>query len=230
MTYSLAIGDRTYSSWSLRGWLLFAKFDIPATVHTARMYTPEFLDMLSGFGGGRLVPTIHFDTPKGTVIVSDTLAIAETLNARHPEKNMWPLDPAACGFARSIVAEMHSGFAALRNGCTMNLRHRYHGFNPSETVLTDLARIETIWTEARIRWGGDGPWLFGDYSIADAFFAPIATRLVTYDLPMGDIVRNYVHTTVNDAAFKQWRADGLAENFVQPGYDMDLETVSWPDE
>ena len=230
MTYSLAIGDRIYSSWSLRGWLLFAKFDIPVTVHTARMYTPEFLDMLSGFGGGRQVPAIHFDTLKGAVNVSDTLAITETLNARHPEKNMWPQDPVACGFARSIVAEMHSGFTALRNDCTMNLRHRYRGFNPSEAVLADLARIETIWTEARSRWGDNGPWLFGDYSVADAFYAPVATRLLTYGLLMGDIVRKYVHTTVNDAAFKQWRADGLAENFVQPGYDMDLETVSWPDE
>lgn len=228
MTYALAIGDRTYSSWSLRGWLLFAKFDTPVTIHTARMYAPEFLEMLSGFGGGRLVPAIRFDTPDGTAIISDTLAIAETLAARHPEKDMWPQDEVARGFARSITAEMHSGFAALRNDCTMNLRHCYRGFEPSEAVLADIARVETTWTEARTRWGVDGPWLFGEYSIADAFYAPLATRLLTYGLPMSNIAREYVDATINDEVFKEWRADGLAENFVQPGYDMDLETVSWP--
>lgn len=225
MTYSLAIGDRTYSSWSLRGWLLFAKFNIPVTVETARMYSPEFIKMLTNYGGGRLVPAVRFDS----VIVTDTLAIAETLAERHPDKNMWPTDPAARGFARSIVAEMHAGFRALRNDCTMNLRHCYGGFSPSQAVLSDVARPESIWAEARSRWGKDGPWLFGEYSIADAFYAPVATRLLTYDLLMSDLVRSYVLTTVNDPAFKQWRTDGLAENYVQPGYDMDLKTIAWPE-
>ena len=228
MTYALAIGDRTYSSWSLRGWLLFTKFDIPVSIHAARLYSPEFSEMLSGFGGGKLVPAIRFDTSNGTAIVSDTLAIAETLAARHPEKTMWPQDPVACGFARSITAEMHSGFNGLRSDCAMNLRHRYPGFNPSETVLADVARIETIWTEARTRWGAKGPWLFGEYTIADAFYAPLATRLVTYGLPTSNIARDYVNTTINDTMFKKWRADGLAENYVQPGYDLDLDTVFWP--
>ena len=228
MTYSLAIGDKTYSSWSLRGWLLFEKFNIPVTVETARMYSSDFIAMLANFGGGRLVPAIRFDTSGGSVIVSDTLAIAETLAEQHHDKKMWPQNPAARGFARSITAEMHSGFIALRNDCTMNLRHCYCGFIPSEKVLADLARVETIWTEARTRWGSNGPWLFGGYSIADAFYAPLATRLLTYDLPMSKIASDYVQTTVNDLSFKQWRAEGLAENYVQPGYDMDLEKIPWP--
>ncbi|PCJ75055.1 MAG: glutathione S-transferase [Rhodobacteraceae bacterium] len=228
MTYSLAIGDRTYSSWSLRGWLLFAKSDIPVDVVSARMYSPEFIDMLKDFGGGRLVPAIRFDASGGSVIVSDTLAIAETLAERHPDKHMWPQDPAARGFARSITAEMHSGFAALRNDCTMNLRHCYQGFSPSDAVLTDIARIEKIWSEARSRWGKSGPWLFGEYSIADAFYAPLATRLLTYRLPMSALAKEYVETTINDASFKEWRIGGLAENYVQPGYDMDLQTTPWP--
>lgn len=228
MTYSLAIGDKTYSSWSLRGWLLFAKFDIPVDVQSARMYSPEFLTMLESFGGGRLVPAIRFDAPEGPVIVTDTLAIAETLAERHPGKMMWPKDPVARGFARSITAEMHSGFATLRNDCTMNLRHCYSGFAPSDSVLADVARAEKIWSEARSRWGAKGPWLFGDYSIADAFYAPLATRMLTYDLPMSALANDYVQTTINDTAFKEWRSGGLAENYVQPGYDMDLETIPWP--
>ena len=162
------------------------------------------------------------------MIVTDTLAIAETLAERHPDKTMWPQDPAARGFARSITAEMHSGFGSLRDDCTMNLRHCYRGFTPSDAVLSDIARVEKIWAEARSRWGTTGPWLFGDYSIADAFFAPLATRLLTYGLPMSALANDYVQMTINDAAFKEWRASGLAENYVQPGYDMDLETIPWP--
>ena len=230
MTYSLAIGDKTYSSWSLRGWLLFAKFDIPVDVVTARMYAPEFVEMLKSFGGGRLVPAVRFDTPNGAGIVSDTLAIAETLAERHPDKTMWPLDPVARGFARSITAEMHSGFGSLRNDCTMNLRHCYKGFAPSDAVLADVARVEEIWGEARSRWGAGGPWLFGEYSIADAFYAPLATRLLTYGLPRSALANDYVQSTITGATFKDWREGGLAENYVQPGYDMDLETIPWPND
>jgi len=229
MTYSIAIGDKTYSSWSLRGWLLFEKFGIPVTEETARMYSPEFTAMLSNYGGGRTVPAIRFSEDDETVIVSDTLAIAETLAERHPEKNMWPTNVAARGYARSIVAEMHSGFTNIRNDCTMNLRHCYSGFQPSPEVLREISRLESIWTEARTKWGKDGPWLFGSYSIADAFYAPVATRLLTYDLPIAKLAADYVQTTVNDPAFKRWRAEGLAENYVQPGYDLDLPTVPWPE-
>ena len=227
--YTIAIGDRTYSSWSLRGWLMFAKFDIPVTIKSARMYSPEFVEMLKGFGGGRLVPAIRFGD-NDEVVVSDTLAIAETLAERHPDNHMWPENSAARGFARSIVAEMHTGFGHLRNDCTMNLRHSYKGFVPSDGVLSDVARVNSIWSMARTTWGSAGPWLLGEYSIADAFFAPVATRLLTYGLPVDALAQDYVQTTINDPAFKNWRADGLAENYVQPGYDMDLETLSWPTE
>ena len=221
MTYTLAIGDRTYSSWSLRGWLLFAKFDIPVTVKTARMYTPEFFDLLKDFGGGKTVPAMR----NGDIVVSDTLAIAETLADDHPA--MWPADPVARGFARSIVAEMHSGFVPLRSACTMNLRVRFNGFEPSADVLKNTTRIDQIWTEARTRFGASGPWLFGDYSIADVFYAPVATRFYTYDLPRSDLAEAYIQTTITDPMFIEWRDAGLAENFIQPGYDLDLPMVPW---
>lgn len=223
MTYNLAIGDRTYSSWSLRGWLLFAKFNIPVSVVSAQMYSPEFTKMLADFGGGHLVPALRH----GDVIVTDTIAIAETLNEQHPDKQMWPADPAARGFARSIVAQMHSGFAHIRNDCTMNLRHTYTGFQPSDALCAELTRIETIWKSARSR-ASTGPWLFGAYSIADAFYAPVATRIATYRLPVSAATQAYIDTTLNDPAFKEWRAAGIAENYVQPGYDLDLPTAPWP--
>lgn len=222
MTYTLAIGDRTYSSWSLRGWLMFAKFDIPVEVKTARMYSPQFREMLNDFGGGKTVPAMRF----GDVVVSDTLAIAETLAERHP--NLWPADPEARGFARSITAEMHSGFGALRDACTMNLRHCYDGFVKTDAVKKDIARVESIWSEARSRFGANGPWLFGEYSLADAFYAPVATRIATYDLAVRDVARAYVQTTIEDSSFVEWREAGLDENFMQPGYDLDLTSVEWP--
>lgn len=227
MTYHLAIGDRTYSSWSMRGWLAFAKFNIPVQVQQARMYSPEFLEMLQDFGGGRLVPALRIEAA-APIIVTDTLAIAETLNERHPDKHMWPGDPVARGFARSITAEMHAGFPDIRSDCTMNLRHVYKGFSPSDAVRAELARVDAIWKHARSHWGAAGPWLFGEYSIADAFYAPLATRIATYQLPVGRVAQAYVETTLSDPAFKEWRAAGLAENYVQPGYDLDLPTRPWP--
>lgn len=193
------------------------------------MYTPEFARMLEGFGGGRQVPAIRIETGGDPVIVSDTLAIAETLAERHPDLNMWPKDPVARGRARSITAEMHSGFTALRSACAMNLRHCYRGFTPSEEVLADVSRIDEIWSEARTKWGSAGPWLFGEYSIADAFYAPVAARLFIYGLSISDAAEAYVQTTIHDRSFKEWRADGLTENYIQPRYALDLETYAWPD-
>lgn len=220
--YILAIADRTYSSWSLRGWLLFEKFSIPHKLVTARMYLPEFWEMLANFAPAVTVPAMRFSD----VVVSDSLAMAETLAEAHA--GMWPEDPVARGFARTIVAEMHAGFGALRTDCTMNLRHAYEGFAPSADVLANIARMEELFAQARSRFGNGGPWLFGTYSIADVFFAPVVTRFATYGLPTGPVSRTYMETHLADQAFRQWRAMGLAENYVQPGYDLDLPVIPWP--
>ena len=172
MNYELAIGDKTYSSWSLRGWLLFSKFDIPVKTRSAFMKSDAFYEMLAGFAPARLVPAMKFDG----IIVQDTLAMAETLAEQNPDRDMWPSAPAARAMARSIVAEMHAGFGDLRSDCPMNLRRHYPGFEPSDPVLKDCARIEFLWETTRKEFGAAGPWLFGEYSIADAFYAPVATR------------------------------------------------------
>lgn len=220
--YHLAIGDRTYSSWSLRGWLMFAGFGIDVTVHSARMYSPAFRDMLDRFGGGPTVPAMR----TGDIIVADTLAMAETLAEAHPR--LWPADPVARGRARSMVAEMHAGFGALREACPMNLRWVYRDFAPSDAVRADLNRIAHLWAAARADFGDGGPWLFGDYSLADVFYAPVATRIVTYDLPVSEEARAYAMAHLHDRCFRRWRAMGLAENYVQPGYDLDLPRTVWP--
>lgn len=225
MTYELAIGDRTYSSWSLRGWLLFAPFDLPVRTRTARMYSQGFQDLLADFAPARLVPAMK--TPAGDVVF-DTLAMAETLAETHPDIAYWPKNPAARAFARSITAEMHSGFGALRDACTMILKCQFSGFQPSDAVLADLARLELLWTQARTQFGENGPWLFGEYSLADVFYAPVATRIATYDLPVGDLAQTYVATHLSQPDFRRWRALGLAQNYQQPGYHPDLPEQVWP--
>ena len=224
MTYELALGDRTYSSWSLRGWLLFEKFNLPVKVHTARMYSDAFTDMLAGFAPARLVPAMKFDD----IVVQDTIAMAETLAEHHPDAGMWPNDPAARALARNLVAEMHSSFNALRTDCVMNLQRHYPDFKPSDAVLKDTARIKHLWALARNTHGSNGPWLFGEYTIADAFYAPVATRFASYNLPRDAVSEAYIQTHLADPAFRRWRAMGIAQNHIQPGYDLDLPEGAWP--
>ena len=223
MNYELAIGDRTYSSWSLRGWLLFAAFDIPVSVRSARMYSEEFKTLLTDFAPATLVPAARLDG----AVVWDSLAMAEELAQRHPENALWPTDPNLRAMARSIAAEMHSGFGALRTDCTMNLARHYPSFAPSDAVLADCARIERLWDTARAAHDINGPWLFGEYSIADVFYAPIATRFATYGLPRSDASEAYIQAHLAEPNFRRWRSMGKAQNYIQPGYDHDLPEADW---
>lgn len=225
MTYHLAIGDRTYSSWSLRGWLLFEKFGIPVRVETAVLYTDELPRLLARYAPARLVPAMRM--PDGEV-VGETLAMAETLAERHPEAGIWPADPAARARARWLCAEMHAGFAALRGDCAMNLAKSYQDSAPTPEVLADLARIEEIWALAKDRFGGGGPWLFGSYTAADAFFAPVAARIAGYNLPVGPAATAYVAAHLADPAFRRWRAMGWAQHHEQAAYRKPHAERPWP--
>jgi glutathione S-transferase len=229
MSYVLAIGDRSYSSWSLRGWLAFARFRIPVTLRPAPMATPDFAAVLAGFGAARTVPALRIEAAGGPpVVVWDTLAIAETLAERHPDAALWPADPVARGLARTLAAEMHSGLGALRAACPMNLRRAYVGFRPEPAVRADLARIEALWGYARAARTSDGPWLLGGYCLADVFFAPVAARIAGYDLPVGAEAAAYVAAHLTDPAFREWRAAALAEPRALPRYDLDLPERPWP--
>ncbi len=227
MGYVLAVGERIHSSWSLRGWLLFSRFGVPVRLVTAPLYSTDFERVLADFAPARQVPALRIEDEGAPRVVWDTLAIAETLAERHPDRQLWPADPHARALARSVSAEMHSGFGPLRSACPMNLRHAFAGFAPSAEVLADLARIEALWATARAV-AGDGPWLFGDYSIADAFFAPVAARVACYDLPVGPAAAAYVAAHLADTSFRAWRAAGLAETRVLTEYDMDLPRAPWP--
>lgn len=224
MTYDLVIGDRAYSSWSLRGWLLFDAFGIPVKLHTARLYTDELPTLLKSFFPGKTAPTMR--TPDG-VVVPETIAIAEELASRHPEAGIWPADPKARAIARVLAAEMHAGFSALRNHCPMNLRVSYQDCAPPDAVLADLARLETIWAWAKQQTGSE-TWLCGAYSAADAFFAPVAARIAGYNLPVSPAAMDYVNAQLAHNSFRRWRAMGLIDGADQEFYRRDYPTRPWP--
>lgn len=225
MTYTLLLGDYAYSSWSLRGWLLFEKFGIPRRSKMLDFSGQDVAAQLADYAPARTVPTVI--TPEGAVI-SESLAIAEELASRHPEAGIWPSDPRARATARSLAAEMHAGFGALRSECPMSLRQAYVNTSPSAGVLDDLARIETIWDHAFASVGGDGPWLCSAYSAADVFFAPVAARIAGFELPVGARAKAYVMAHLADPAFRRWRAMGLVRGATLPWYAQEYETGDWP--
>lgn len=224
MTYDLLIGDRSYSSWSLRGWLLFEAFGIPVNTELGLLYDDDVYEKLKAFAPAKTVPAVR--TPDGA-IWTDSIAIAEGLNEAHPDKGYLPAAPAARALARSLMAEMHSGFSALRGACPMNMRLQWTGFTPSDAVLADLARLDLLWSLAR-EHAGDGPWLFGSYGAVDAFFAPVAMRIAGYDLSVSDAARAYVDAHLAHPPLRRWRAQGEADDRTLDVYDQGLPTAPFP--
>ncbi len=223
MTYTLYIGDYAHSSWSLRGWLLFERFGLNAEIRHVPFDQQDVADQMAALAPARTVPTLV--TPEGA-IVSESLAIAEELATRHPEAGLWPTDPGARATARTLAAEMHAGFGALREDCPMNLRCSYTTYEPPEDVQADLRRLETIWSHALDKSGG--PWLCGDYSVADVFYAPVATRIATYGLKVSPQAQAYTDQHLADPAFRRWRAMGLVHGAELPWYARDYDQRPWP--
>ncbi|MEM9575823.1 MAG: glutathione S-transferase [Pseudomonadota bacterium] len=225
MTYDLYIGDRTFSSWSLRGWLMFEKFGLSVRTHLVGLYSGTMAQDLAHLAPARLVPVVR--TPEGTVI-GESLAIAETLAERHPEKGLWPKDAAQRARARWLSAEMAAGFSALRTACPMQLCHVNSGFAASDAVRSDLKRVEDLWQSAWDMCGSDKGWLFGDYSLADVFFAPVAARIVGYDLNVSKTARAYCMRVLSDPAVVAWRDAGLELTYDPFPYDVHAPIAPWP--
>ncbi|KMW57976.1 Glutathione S-transferase [Candidatus Rhodobacter oscarellae] len=224
MTDILILGDRPYSSWSLRAWLLFEVFNLPRETKWVDLSDKEAgWGALAPYPTARTVPTMV--STEGAVI-SDSLAIAEELASRNPEAGLLPAGAKARATARTLAAEMHSGFFALRRGCAMNLLVAYADFAPADDVNADLARIDSIWSHALDAFGG--PWLCGSYSIADAFFAPVAARIAGHGLEMSPAAASYVNRHLADPAFRRWRAMALASESNSQRYAKDNAQKPWP--
>jgi glutathione S-transferase len=226
MTYHLYLGDRSYSSWSLRGWLVFEKFNIPVRSHFVDFSQADSVAaQLAEIAPARTVPALKLESG---IVVSESLAIAEELASRHPEAGLWPADPDARALARNLASEMHAGFGALREVCPMNLRLAYRDVPVPKEVERDLRRLEVIWSQARQASNPQGPWLAGDYSIADAFYAPVAARIAGYGLSVNADAQAYVDAHLQDPAFRRWRAMGFASGAVLEWYKRPYTLSDWP--
>lgn len=204
---------------------MMKKFNLPFETRMIGLYSGTMASDMTPLAPARLVPALR--CPDGTV-VGETLAMAETLSEENLDAGMWPDGSAARATARWLCAEMTSGFGALRGECPMQLQHVHIGFAPSPAVRSDLARIEELWDHAATL-KTEGDWLFGAYSLADVFYAPVCARIVGYDLPVSDGARAYCMQTLRDSAFCEWRSEGLKIRYKPDPYPMDLPTKAWPD-
>jgi glutathione S-transferase len=212
MTLKLVIGNKNYSSWSMRPWLALRASNIAFEEIFIPLYTdnPADKDRILSFTRSGKVPCLI----DGDVAIWDSLAIIEYVAERFPQAKLWPDDRAARAHARSISAEMHSGFLPLRNECGMNL-HRPIGSLPlSVDARANIARIDQIWSECRMRYGRSGPFLFGAFGAADAMFAPVVHRFRTYAVDVSPVAKAYMETMTALPAFAEWTKAGLAETLV----------------
>lgn len=201
----LIIANKNYSSWSLRAWLALAQAGIVFDEVRIALGMPDTKEKLLGYSPAGKVPVLI----DGSAKVWESIAICEYAAERWPEKRLWPADRAARAHARSVSAEMHAGFAALRAAMPMNCRSRYPGKGRSAAVDADIARIEALWGDCLKRHGG--PFLFGAFSIADAMYAPVVSRFLTYDVKLVGALQQYAQAVLELPAMREWYAAGAAE-------------------
>ncbi|HKE43718.1 MAG TPA: glutathione S-transferase family protein [Steroidobacteraceae bacterium] len=213
MPLKLVIGLKNYSSWSLRPWMLLKHLDLAFEEIPLEHYGDGYRAQIAKYSPAGRVPVLV----DGDIPIWDSLAIVEHLAEKTGRG--WPKQPAARALARSISAEMHSGFTALRSQCSMNIRATGRRVELTPDLKRDVERIDEIWRDARERFGSGGPWLFGDYSIADAMYAPVVTRFNTYGFEVSSISRAYMRTVLEDPAFKEWARAAEVETFRNPVTD-----------
>ncbi|WP_431470029.1 glutathione S-transferase family protein [Sphingosinithalassobacter sp. LHW66-3] len=215
----LIIGNRAYSSWSLRGWLACKQSGLDFEEVVVPLYDENWDRRREGDefapSSGK-VPILWDDD----VVVWDSLAIVEYLNEKSGGDRFWPEDMAARAMARSMAAEMHSGFSALRKKHSMNIRQVYAPRMPDPDVLQELGRIMELWAQARARYGGDGEFLFGEFGAADIMFAPVVTRIVTYSLPVPRFAPAYMSAVLQHPWMQDWIAAAQEEDWVIEQYEM----------
>ncbi len=216
----LIIGNKAYSSWSLRGWLACKQSGLPFEEMVVPLYDAEWEKRRQGDefapSSGKVPILWH-----GDVVVWDSLAIIEYLNEASGGDKFWPDEPAARAMARSMAAEMHSGFGALRKKHSMNIRQVYPPQRPDEDVIAELQRLMEIWAQARARYGGDGEFLFGEFGAVDIMFAPVVTRIVTYNLPIAKFAEAYMMAVLQHPFMQDWIAAANEEEWVIEKFEQE---------
>lgn len=210
MKPTLYIGNKNYSSWSLRSWFLLSEAGIDFDEIRLPLDCEEFRQRIRTLSPAAQVPVLHI----GGQAVWDTLAIAETAAERWPDRVLWPSDPAARAHARSISAEMHAGFGALRQSMPMNCRAMGRHVTLTDSVAADVERIHAIWADCHRRYGGPEDWLFGRFSVADAMYAPVVFRFRTYGVAAPESACHYPDRVLRSKAIQNWLRAAESETEV----------------
>ena len=209
MAPTLVIANKAYSSWSLRPWLLMRAFEIPFNEIVIPLHQPATAAAIARSSPAGKLPVLI----DGPVTLWESLAIIEHLAERHRDMPIWPADPSARALARSLSAEMHAGFVALRRGLPMNMRRAPKALELGPEIARDIARIEWAWADARARFGAEAPYLFGAFGASDAMFAPVVNRLHAYAVPVSAETAAYMATIMAMPAWQDWRAGAQAEGW-----------------
>lgn len=218
MALTLVIGNKNYSSWSMRPWMALKGAGIAFEEVVIPLYTgDEDKQRILHYSPAGKVPILI----DGGVRVWDSLAIIEYLAERFPDKGIWPADTARRAHARSISAEMHSGFVPLRNECSMNIHRKPFKRELSADAKANVARIQEIWSDCRSKYAGEGPFLFGRFSGADAMYAPVIHRFRTYGVEVAGKAVEYVEAMQNQPAFVEWTEAGRKEAWVIEKFEND---------
>lgn len=211
----LIIGNQKYSSWSLRPWLVMKEFKIDFTEIKIYLYKSESKEKILKYSPSGKVPAlIHSEHQKDDLVIWDSLAICEFLAEEHPTKYLWPEDRYLRAQARSVSHEMHSGFNAIRNDLPMNCNTSIVLKNISHDLQADIKRVCDIWQELRTKHSSKGPYLFGEFSICDAMFAPIALRFNSYGIKVGPLEQEYIKQILQMPSVKIWMAAGCEESEI----------------
>ncbi|MDD3799472.1 MAG: glutathione S-transferase family protein [Novosphingobium sp.] len=215
----LIVGNRNYSSWSLRGWLACKQSGLHFEELTVSLFGEDWEEAKRQRGdiqpSSGKVPILW----DGEAVIWDSLAILEYLADKVGRERFWPKDDAARGMARSMVAEMHSSYLALRRGLPMNMRKRFEGVEPSDEMRSDIVRILGLWAEARARHGKGGPFLFGTFGAADIFYAPVVSRFVTYGVTVPGFAQAYMQAVWEHDWMQQWFHGAEDEQWVIAQYE-----------
>ena len=217
MALRLVIGNKNYSSWSLRPWIAMKVAGIGFEETVIPLYEPGSRERILEVSPTGKVPVLI----DSDIRVWESLAILDSLADRFPNAGLWPNERAARAHARSVAAEMHAGFAPLRRHCPMNMRRPVKARDLTPEATTDVARINHLWTECRTRFGAGGAFLFGAFGAADAMFAPIVSRFHTYDIGVDAAASQYMAAIMALPAWQEWQSAAAREPWVMPGNEFD---------
>jgi glutathione S-transferase len=216
----LILGNKNYSSWSMRPWLAMKVAGLPFEEEVISLNAPEFKSRLLQVSGTGKVPTLI----DGEARIWESLAILEYLAEKFPAAKLWPADPNARAHARAIANEMHAGFLPLRRSCPMNMWRPVKKLALNDETNANVRRIDAMWADCRTRYGAGGPFLFGPFTAADAMYAPVVSRLHTYAIEVGPVARAYMAAVMALPAWREWREAALKEPWVLPEDEPD-----WPE-